>query len=176
MLGLCLLPGSLPGSCPRCAPGHFLSRAARLESTFAEINFKNFSILRFILSQEVSSKGDELLPLSSLPLCPFHLPDVSSGTRLSPLRQTFSIPLKKKSVTFILSLRIIAFGVRSLGQEDPLEQETAPTSSIFAWKVPWAEEPGGLQVPGAAESLRRLSTHTHMFAFQWCVHFCCTRQ
>ena len=34
--------------------------------------------------------------------------------------------------------------VQSLGQEDPLEQEMAPYSSILAWKIPWAEEPGGL--------------------------------
>ena len=35
--------------------------------------------------------------------------------------------------------------VRSLGQEDPLEKETAAHSSTLAWNVPWTEEPGGLQ-------------------------------
>ena len=35
--------------------------------------------------------------------------------------------------------------VRSLGQEDPLEEEMAPHSSILAWRIPWKEEPGGLQ-------------------------------
>ena len=35
--------------------------------------------------------------------------------------------------------------VRSLGQEDPLEKGIAPHSSIFAWRIPWTEEPGGLQ-------------------------------
>ena len=35
--------------------------------------------------------------------------------------------------------------VRSLGWEDPLEKEMATHSSILAWRVPWAEEPGGLQ-------------------------------
>ena len=35
--------------------------------------------------------------------------------------------------------------VLSLGQEDPLEKEMAPHSSILAWKIPWTEEPGGLQ-------------------------------
>ena len=34
--------------------------------------------------------------------------------------------------------------VRSLGQEDPLEEEMATHSSILAWRVPWIEEPGGL--------------------------------
>ena len=35
--------------------------------------------------------------------------------------------------------------VPSLGQEDPLEKETATYSSIDAWKISWTEEPGGLQ-------------------------------
>ena len=33
---------------------------------------------------------------------------------------------------------------RSLSQEDPMKKETAPHSSILAWKIPWTEEPGGL--------------------------------
>ena len=35
--------------------------------------------------------------------------------------------------------------VRSLGQEDPLEEEMATHSRILAWRIPWTEEPGGLQ-------------------------------
>ena len=35
--------------------------------------------------------------------------------------------------------------VRSLGQEDPLEKETATHSSILAWRIPRTEEPDGLQ-------------------------------
>ena len=42
--------------------------------------------------------------------------------------------------------------VRSLGQEDPLEEEMATHSSILAWKIPWAEEPGRLQSVGPRES------------------------
>ena len=38
--------------------------------------------------------------------------------------------------------------VRSLGQEDLLEKEMATHSSIFAWRIPWTEEPGGLQSMG----------------------------
>ena len=38
--------------------------------------------------------------------------------------------------------------VQSLGQEDPLEKEMATHSSILAWKIPWTEEPGGLQFMG----------------------------
>ena len=35
-------------------------------------------------------------------------------------------------------------GVRSLGQEDSLEKGTATHSSILAWRIPWAEQPGWL--------------------------------
>ena len=35
--------------------------------------------------------------------------------------------------------------VQFLGQEDPLEKGMASHSSILAWKIPWTEEPGGLQ-------------------------------
>ena len=38
--------------------------------------------------------------------------------------------------------------VRSLGQEDPLEKEMATHSIILAWRIPWTEEPGGLQSMG----------------------------
>ena len=38
--------------------------------------------------------------------------------------------------------------IRSLGQEDPLEEEMETHSSIFAWKIPWMEEPGRLQSMG----------------------------
>ena len=38
--------------------------------------------------------------------------------------------------------------VQSLGQEDPLEKETAPHSGIIAWKIPWTEEPGRLHSMG----------------------------
>ena len=39
--------------------------------------------------------------------------------------------------------------VRSLGWEDPLEEGMATHSSILAWRVPWTEEPGGLQSVGS---------------------------
>ena len=38
--------------------------------------------------------------------------------------------------------------VRSLGWEDPLEEEMATHSRILVWKIPWTEEPGGLQSMG----------------------------
>ena len=38
--------------------------------------------------------------------------------------------------------------VRSLGQEDPLEEEMATHFNILAWRILWTEEPGGLQSMG----------------------------
>ena len=39
--------------------------------------------------------------------------------------------------------------VQSLGQEDPLEEEMTAHSSVLAWRIPWTEEPGGLQSMGS---------------------------
>ena len=44
--------------------------------------------------------------------------------------------------------------IRSLELEDPLEEELATHSSILAWRIPWTEEPGGLQSTGSKESDR----------------------
>ena len=38
--------------------------------------------------------------------------------------------------------------VQSMSWEDPLEKELATHSSILAWRIPWTEEPGGLQSMG----------------------------
>ena len=50
--------------------------------------------------------------------------------------------------------------VQSLGGEDLFVEEMAPHSSILAWRIPWTEEPGGLQSIGL-QSQTRLNTHTH---------------
>ena len=39
--------------------------------------------------------------------------------------------------------------IQSLGQEDPLEKGMATHSSILAWRIPWTEEPSGLQSMGS---------------------------
>ena len=53
-------------------------------------------------------------------------------------------------------------GVRSLGQEDPLEKEMAPYSSILAWRIPWTEKPGR----GCKEldTIEQLHFHFHLFS------------
>ena len=51
--------------------------------------------------------------------------------------------------------------VRSLGWEDPLEKEMATYSSSLAWRIPWTEEPRGLQSMGL-QSRTQLSMHTRL--------------
>ena len=46
--------------------------------------------------------------------------------------------------------------VRSLGWEDPLEEEMATHSSILAWEIPWTEELGRLQSMGSQKSQTQL--------------------
>ena len=48
--------------------------------------------------------------------------------------------------------------VRSLGWEDTLEEDMATYSSILAWRIPWTEEPGGLQSMGSQKSWQDLAT------------------
>ena len=48
--------------------------------------------------------------------------------------------------------------VQSLGQEDSLEKEMATHSSILAWRIPWTEEPGGLQSMGSQRVRYDLAT------------------
>ena len=49
----------------------------------------------------------------------------------------------------------------SLGGEDPLEKGTATHSSILAWRIPWTEEPGGLQSMGSQSGTQLSTFHFH---------------
>ena len=51
--------------------------------------------------------------------------------------------------------------VQSQGLEDPLEKEMATHSSIIAWRIPWTEEPGGLQSTGCKELDTTERLHYH---------------
>ena len=57
-------------------------------------------------------------------------------------------PLTKSGLIAIYLVLILETWVRSLGWEDPLEEEMATHSTILAWRIPWTEEPGGLQSTG----------------------------
>ena len=53
--------------------------------------------------------------------------------------------------------------VQSLGWEDPLEKEMATHSSVLAWRIPWMEEPGGLQPTGLQRVGRRVTNNILVF-------------
>ena len=56
--------------------------------------------------------------------------------------------------------------VWSLGREDPLKKGMATHSKILAWRIPWTEEPGGLQSRGGKELVVvvKLISHVQLFA------------
>ena len=60
--------------------------------------------------------------------------------------------------------------VRSPGQEDLLEEGMATDSSILAWRIPWTEEPGGLQSIGLhrVRHDRRNLARTHVLCDEYC--------
>ena len=57
--------------------------------------------------------------------------------------------------------------VQSLGQEDSLEKGIATHSSILAWRIPWTEEPGGLQSMGLQRVRYDLTTKQHQQTTPW---------
>ena len=56
--------------------------------------------------------------------------------------------VKKKKKKHLPMQEVLETQVQSLGKEDPLEEGMATHSSILAWRIPWREEPGGLQSVG----------------------------
>ena len=56
--------------------------------------------------------------------------------------------------------------VWSLGQEDPLEEEMATHSSIFAWRIPWTEETGSLQSMGSQRVGHDWETNTFILRIE----------
>ena len=73
-------------------------------------------------------------------------------------------------------LEVQETSVRSLDQEDPPEKEMATHPNIFAWKIPWIEEPGGLQSMGLQRvGWTWLSKHTHTHTHTICLYCpCCS--
>ena len=72
-------------------------------------------------------------------------------------------PLTKSGLIAIYLVLILETWVRSLGWEDPLEEEMATHSSILAWKIPQTEEPDGLQSTGSQGRTRqRVHARSHV--------------
>ena len=57
--------------------------------------------------------------------------------------------------------------IRSLGWEDPLKKAMAPHYSILDWRIPWTEEPGGLQPMGLQRVGHDQETNTHTYMRAW---------
>ena len=70
-----------------------------------------------------------------------------SWTRLSDFHFRFWLPVVARTIKNLPVVR--ESQVRSLGWEDPLEDGIATHFSILAWRIPWTEEPGGLQSVGS---------------------------
>ena len=62
--------------------------------------------------------------------------------------------------------------VQSLAQEDPLEEEMETHASILAWRIPWTEEPGGLQSMGSQKSQTGLRGHTATTTLEFTLPSC----
>ena len=66
--------------------------------------------------------------------------------------------------------------VQSPGREDPLQKEMATHSSILAWKIPWTEEPGGLQFMELQRVRHNWETNTLTFSHCEVPDVCCALQ
>ena len=64
----------------------------------------------------------------------------------------------EQGISTLLKHRKMETQIRFLGQEDPLEKEMATHSSTLAWRIPWTEEPGGLQSVGSQRVGHELET------------------
>ena len=82
----------------------------------------------------MSSRSDILLIIEALP---YVLASGRTSLRVSLVAQLVKNPPAMQETS-----------VESLGQEDRLEKGKATHSSILAWRIPWTEEPGGLQSMG----------------------------
>ena len=70
-------------------------------------------------------------------------------------------------------------GLPPLGREDPLEKQMATHSHVLVWRVPWTEEPGGLQSMGSQGDGHNFTTKQQYSILNWelsqlSFHFICT--
>ena len=104
--------------------------------------------------------GTEVAPSSALPLGYLELPFAAPCLRTLPVTSTPALQLDLNSLgsrscwaslvaQTVKNLPAVReTWVRSVGWEDPLEEEMAAHSSILAWEILWTEEPGRLQSMG----------------------------
>ena len=78
-----------------------------------------------------------------------HSPKPGLSSQGVEITYSLSWWLSSKQTNKKIHLPVQETWVQSLGQEDPLEKETATHSSTLAWRIPWTEEPVGLQSIGS---------------------------
>ena len=89
---------------------------------------------------EVSLSIPYMLACPVFQICSFHfLPPFTPGAFLGAQWWRICLPVQEMQETW----------VQSLGQEDSLEKEVVIHSSILAWRIPWTEEPGGVESMGS---------------------------
>ena len=94
-------------------------------------------------------------PLKLLYFCPLKLiKQMAPCSSQSPAEKVFTKPFKTSPKDSLVAQMVKnppakqEIWVRSLGRADPLEKGMATHSRILAWRIPWTEEPGGLQSMG----------------------------
>ena len=135
-------------------PGLPLSKRQTLTVGTSRVkNFYGFPSFQSISSVQFSSVAQSCLTLCdpmnrSTPGLPVHhqLPESTqySGGQLVPPSRAYQMAQRLKCLPAMWEI-----WVQSLGWEDPLEKEMATLFSILAWRIPWTEEPGGLQSRGS---------------------------
>ena len=107
---------------------------------------------------------------------PFHLPQYSFLLEISVDFQTSFRFLFRASLVAQMVKRLPAMQETQfwfLGWEDPLEKEMATHSSILAWRIPWTEEPGGLQsIASHRVSTTEVTQHAHKGVWIQRIKYC----
>ena len=115
------------------------------------------SLVRLSPGEGVNMKLGCLLAAKRLSHTPDCLPAAGSNSKstLAILVQYLILDWRENAIKNVLAQRLKHLPamwetqVRFLDWEDPLEKEMATHSSILAWRIPWTEEPGGLQSTGS---------------------------
>ena len=102
----------------------------------------------FLMSQPFASGGQRIGTLASASVLPMEIQDWFP-LGLQALKRHFTVSSSSLVTQMVKSLpKVWEAWAWSLAQEDPLKKEMATHSSILAWKIPWMEEPGGIQSMG----------------------------
>ena len=124
-----------------------------------------------------SFPASETFPVSQLFVSDDQNTRVSASASALPMNIQGWFPLRKCSLLQMAQMvknlpEMRETWVGSLGWEDPLEEGMATYSSILAWRIPWTEEPGGLQSIGSQRVRHNWVTKHSTASFKFsCIFF-----